>query len=90
MIAARLLAGVLPGEVDALAAAEMYADPPELAPLPEEEPLIARSVAKRRNEFITVRYCARQALGRARAAAGADPQGATRANRAGPTASSAA
>ena len=29
----------------------------------EEEPLIARSVAKRRNEFITVRYCARIALG---------------------------
>ncbi|ANI39419.1 4'-phosphopantetheinyl transferase PptT [Mycolicibacterium vaccae] len=62
MIAAKLLAGVLPGEVDALAAAEMYSDPRELAPLPEEEPLIAKSVAKRRNEFITVRYCARQAL----------------------------
>lgn len=40
----------------------MYSDPKELAPLPEEEPLIARSVAKRRNEFITVRFCARQAL----------------------------
>jgi 4'-phosphopantetheinyl transferase EntD len=40
----------------------MYTDPPGLAPLPEEEPLIARSVAKRRNEFITVRYCARLAL----------------------------
>ncbi len=37
-------------------------DPTDLAPLPEEEPLIARSVAKRRNEFVTVRYCARQAL----------------------------
>jgi 4'-phosphopantetheinyl transferase EntD len=61
-IAATLLSGVLPG-VDALAAAEMYTDPPELAPLPEEEPLIAKSVAKRRNEFITVRYCARKALG---------------------------
>ena len=47
----------------ALAAAEMYTDPPDLAPLPEEEPLIAKSVAKRRNEFITVRYCAREALG---------------------------
>ena len=45
------------------ASAELYDDPPGLAPLPEEEPLIARSVAKRRNEFITVRYCARQALG---------------------------
>jgi 4'-phosphopantetheinyl transferase EntD len=55
-----LLSGVLPGSV---AAAEMYDDPPELTPLPEEEPLIARSVAKRRNEFVTVRYCARQALG---------------------------
>ncbi|BBX17344.1 4'-phosphopantetheinyl transferase [Mycolicibacterium duvalii] len=62
MIAAQLLAGVLPGEIDALAAAEMYSDAPELAPLPEEEPLIAKSVAKRRNEFITVRHCARQAL----------------------------
>ena len=62
MIAATLLAGVLPASVNALAAAELYSDPKELAPLPEEEPLIARSVAKRRNEFITVRYCARQAL----------------------------
>jgi 4'-phosphopantetheinyl transferase EntD len=61
-IVATLLSGVLPG-LDALAAAEMYTDPPELAPLPEEEPLIAKSVPKRRNEFITVRYCARQALG---------------------------
>lgn len=62
MIAATLLAGVLPGFIDELAAAEMYSDPKELAPLPEEEPLIAKSVAKRRSEFITVRYCARQAL----------------------------
>ena len=46
-----------------LVCAELYDDPPGLAPLPEEEPLIARSVAKRRNEFITVRYCARLALG---------------------------
>jgi 4'-phosphopantetheinyl transferase EntD len=53
---------VLPG-ASALAAAELYDDPPELEPLPEEEPLIAKSVAKRRNEFVTVRYCARQALG---------------------------
>ena len=54
-----LLSTVLPNSV---AAAELYADPPGLAPLPEEEPLIARSVAKRRNEFVTVRHCARQAL----------------------------
>lgn len=59
MTVATLLSNVLP---DKVAAAEMYGDPPDLAPLPEEEPLIARSVAKRRNEFITVRYCARQAL----------------------------
>lgn len=45
-----------------LAWAERYDDPPGLAPLPEEEPLVARSVAKRRNEFVTVRYCARLAL----------------------------
>src|SRR3979409_2186680 len=55
-----LLSGVLPSVV---AAAEMYDDPTDWVPLPEEEPLIARSVAKRRNEFVTVRYCARQALG---------------------------
>jgi 4'-phosphopantetheinyl transferase EntD len=61
-IGAMLLSGVLPGAT-ALAAAEMYTDPPELVPMPEEEPLIAKSVAKRRNEFITVRYCAREALG---------------------------
>src|SRR3954470_4591458 len=59
MIVATLLSDVLP---DTVAAAEMYDDPPDLAPLPEEEPLIARSVAKRRNEFITVRHCARIAL----------------------------
>lgn len=59
MIVATLLSDVLQGSV---AAAEMYDDPTDLAPLPEEEPLIARSVAKRRNEFITVRYCARLAL----------------------------
>lgn len=62
-VVATLLSGVLPGDGQVLAAAEMYTDPPELVPLPEEEPLIARSVAKRRNEFITVRYCAREALG---------------------------
>ncbi|WP_319455298.1 MULTISPECIES: 4'-phosphopantetheinyl transferase [unclassified Mycobacterium] len=55
-----MLSGVLPTVV---ATAELYDDPSDLAPLPEEEPLIARSVAKRRNEFVTVRYCAREALG---------------------------
>lgn len=57
-----LVSSVLP-VADGLAYSEVYADLPDLAPLPEEEPLIARSVAKRRNEFITVRHCARIALG---------------------------
>jgi 4'-phosphopantetheinyl transferase EntD len=56
----RLLSGVLSEPV---ASAELYDDPLDLTPLPEEEPLIARAVAKRRNEFVTVRYCARKALG---------------------------
>jgi 4'-phosphopantetheinyl transferase EntD len=66
MTLGKLMSSVLPSagtSVENLASAELYSDPPGLAPLPEEEPLIARSVAKRRNEFITVRYCARLALG---------------------------
>ena len=55
--------------------AEIYTDLPGLSALPEEEPLIAKSVAKRRNEFITVRHCARLALAETRGPAGADPQG---------------
>ena len=58
-----LLRAVLP-DVTGLVSAELYHDPPELTPLPEEEPLIARAVAKRRNEFVTVRHCARVAMGR--------------------------
>jgi 4'-phosphopantetheinyl transferase EntD len=59
-----LVSSVLPITAsEDLAYSEMYCDPPGLAPLPEEEPLIAKSVAKRRNEFITVRHCARIALG---------------------------
>jgi 4'-phosphopantetheinyl transferase EntD len=66
MTLSKLMSSVLPStgtSVENLASAELYSDPPGLAPMPEEEPLIARSVAKRRNEFITVRYCARLALG---------------------------
>lgn len=37
---------------------------PGEALLPEEEPLVARAVEKRRAEFTTVRTCARRALGR--------------------------
>ncbi len=57
-----LVSSVLP-DMGELAYSELYSDPPDLVPLPEEEPLIAKSVAKRRNEFITVRHCARVALG---------------------------
>lgn len=57
-----LVRAVLPDLSD-LVYAELYHDPPGLAPLPEEEPLIARSVAKRRNEFTTARHCARLAMG---------------------------
>jgi 4'-phosphopantetheinyl transferase EntD len=66
MTLTKLMSSVLPGTGPAggnLACAELYSDPPGLSPMAEEEPLIARSVAKRRNEFITVRYCARTALG---------------------------
>jgi 4'-phosphopantetheinyl transferase EntD len=64
MTARMLLSPVLPGTVsEDLAYAEVYSDPPGLTPLPDEEPLIAKSVAKRRNEFITARHCARIALG---------------------------
>ena len=55
-----LLTGLLPARV---ATSELYDDPGQLEPLPEEAPLIARAVAKRRNEFVTVRHCARLALG---------------------------
>ncbi|MEZ0364699.1 4'-phosphopantetheinyl transferase [Mycobacterium sp. pUA109] len=57
-----LLDAVLPPGAADLAFAERYDDPPDAHPLPEEVPLIAKAVAKRRHEFITVRYCARLAL----------------------------
>jgi 4'-phosphopantetheinyl transferase EntD len=61
MTAAMLVSSVLPDARD-MAYAELYSDPPGLSPLPEEEPLIAKSVAKRRNEFVTARHCARIAM----------------------------
>ncbi|MCV7194862.1 4'-phosphopantetheinyl transferase PptT [Mycolicibacterium brumae] len=63
---ALLISAVAPAPV---VGAELYSDPPDLAPLAEEAPLIAKSVDKRRNEFITVRHCARTAL----AGLGVDP-----------------
>ena len=56
-----LMRAVLPDRTD-LVYAELYDDPPHLEPLPDEEPLIARSVSARRSEFVTVRHCARLAL----------------------------
>lgn len=56
-----LISAVLPPTPD-LVSCELFTDPPGLAPLPEEAPLIARAVAKRRNEFVTVRHCARLAM----------------------------
>ena len=56
-----LMAAVLPDITD-LVYSEAFDDPPDLVPLPEEEPLIAKAVDKRRNEFVTVRHCARLAL----------------------------
>lgn len=58
-----LMRTVLP-ELAGLVFAELDHDPPGLSPMPEEEELVARSVAKRRNEFVTVRHCARLAMGR--------------------------
>ncbi|OLR89632.1 4'-phosphopantetheinyl transferase family protein [Actinokineospora bangkokensis] len=48
----------------AVVAVEAFEDPAEAVLLPEEEPLVAKAVAKRRAEFTTVRHCARQALAR--------------------------
>nr|WP_245876911.1 4'-phosphopantetheinyl transferase superfamily protein [Streptomyces uncialis] len=54
-----LLAGLLPPQV---ISAEAYTDPPGVFLYPEEEAVITRAVDKRRREFTTGRYCARQAL----------------------------
>ncbi|HEY8544700.1 MAG TPA: 4'-phosphopantetheinyl transferase superfamily protein [Acidimicrobiales bacterium] len=43
---------------------EVLGDPPEAVLLPEEEPVVAEAVEKRRREFATGRLCARRALGR--------------------------
>jgi 4'-phosphopantetheinyl transferase EntD len=71
MMVRALMSSVLPTSVlpnggpagENLTFAELCSDPPGLALMPGEELLIARSVAKRRNEFITARHCARLALG---------------------------
>jgi len=49
---------------EGVAAAELFEDPPGLRPHPQEEPLVARAVDKRRREFAGARHCARQAMRR--------------------------
>ena len=56
-----LIPAVLP-DIAGLVYAELFHDPPELEPMPEERALIARSVDTRRSEFVTARHCARVAL----------------------------
>ncbi|MFB7045819.1 4'-phosphopantetheinyl transferase [Streptomyces microflavus] len=53
---------LLPGDVSCAATREETV--PDGTLFPEEEELIARSVAKRRNDFATARACARRAMGR--------------------------
>ncbi|MBC9004686.1 MULTISPECIES: 4'-phosphopantetheinyl transferase family protein [Micromonospora] len=45
-------------------AVEAFADVPDETPYPGEEDLVARAVAARRQEFVTARRCAREALAR--------------------------
>ncbi|GGO21842.1 4'-phosphopantetheinyl transferase [Microbispora rosea subsp. aerata] len=47
-----------------VASAESFGDAPEETLFPEERPLIARAVDRRRREFVTGRHCARLALAR--------------------------
>jgi 4'-phosphopantetheinyl transferase EntD len=61
VVTAGLLEQLLPSPI---AVAEAFVDPPEARLFPAEEPLVARAVAKRRNEFTTARHCARTALAR--------------------------
>ncbi|MEW2443779.1 4'-phosphopantetheinyl transferase family protein [Micromonospora marina] len=46
------------------AVVEAFTDVPDEAPFPGEEDLVARAVAARRQEFVTARRCAREALAR--------------------------
>jgi 4'-phosphopantetheinyl transferase EntD len=54
-----VIAGLLPGSVRAV---ESFGELPGAALLPEEQALVERAVAKRRDEVTTVRACARRAL----------------------------
>ncbi|MEV0027758.1 4'-phosphopantetheinyl transferase Npt [Nocardia sp. NPDC050793] len=54
-----MIENILPSDV---ASAELLAYPEDLKPHPAEEHLIAKSVEKRRRDFIGARHCARLAL----------------------------
>ncbi|WP_054814211.1 4'-phosphopantetheinyl transferase Npt [Nocardia arizonensis] len=54
-----MIENILPSGV---ASAELLAYPQDLTPHPAEEHLIAKSVEKRRRDFIGARHCARRAL----------------------------
>ncbi|MEO5873546.1 MAG: 4'-phosphopantetheinyl transferase superfamily protein [Streptosporangiaceae bacterium] len=56
-----MIENILPAQV---AVTEAFGDPREARLFPVEAELVRRSVEKRRREFTTVRWCARQALGR--------------------------
>ncbi|WP_169952313.1 4'-phosphopantetheinyl transferase [Microbispora sp. H11081] len=58
-----------------VASAESFGDAPEDSLFPEERPLIARAVDRRRREFVTGRHCARLALGRIGVPPGPIPRG---------------
>ncbi|RZS36567.1 4'-phosphopantetheinyl transferase EntD [Herbihabitans rhizosphaerae] len=55
-----MIAELLPPKV---ASAEVFTDDPDVRLFPEEEALVAKAVAKRRDEFANARACARRALG---------------------------
>lgn len=46
----------------AVSAADSFGDPPGITVLPEEQPIIAKAIGRRRQEFTTGRHCARTAL----------------------------
>ena len=56
-----MIAEILPEKVQS---AEAFDDLADVSLFPEEEAVIRKAVTKRRQEFSTVRYCARQALAR--------------------------
>ncbi|MEV4459175.1 4'-phosphopantetheinyl transferase superfamily protein [Microbispora sp. NPDC049633] len=58
-----------------VASAEKFGDAPEETLFPEERPVIARAVDRRRREFVTGRHCARLALARIGVTPGPIPRG---------------